>query len=165
MKINKPYWLGLVLLAVGSYAQIITTPEGQESAAPAAPSFNKDRLIPIEMPKFVSLRFGIDPLTLSIGPDGVTRYVMVAINATGTATAMYEGIRCPRWEVKTYARYGANGQWSSVSNPEWRSMNDQPSRHAMAFARQGACQNGAGVPSSVAAILNTLKNPGNEHER
>ncbi len=160
MKINKLCWLGLMLLAVGATAQTETAPERKEIDAPAAPSFNKERLIPIEMPRHITLRFGIDPLTLTIGPDGVVRYVMVAISPAGTLTALYEGIRCPNWEVKTYARYSASGQWSSVSNPEWRAMNDQPSRHARTFAKQGACQNGAAVPASVAEIINTLKNPG-----
>jgi hypothetical protein len=164
MKLNKLYWLVLVLAASGSYAQNIATSQSKESALPPVPSFNKDRLLSIEMPKFVSLRFGIDPLTLSISPDGIVRYVMVAINPAGTVTAMYEGIRCPSWEVKTYARFGADGQWSAVSNPEWHTMNDQPSRHAMAFARQGACQNGASAPASVTAILQILKNPGQYRE-
>ncbi len=132
---------------------------------PPVPVFNKDRLIGLEMPRYVTLRFGIDPLTLSIGPDGVVRYVVVAINSAGTLNAMYEGIRCPSWEVKTYARYSASGQWSTVSTPEWRAMNDQPSRHASAFARQGACQNGAETPSSVAVIVNTLKNPNQDRQR
>jgi hypothetical protein len=109
------------------------------------------------MPKHLSLRFGIDPQTLSISPDGIVSYVMVAINANGIASAMYEGIRCPTWEVKTYARSTTYGQWSVVNDAQWQAMNEQRSRHAMAFARQGACQSGAGVPASVAAIVKALK--------
>ena len=159
MKTNRLYCLGLLLLTLGAWAQSVATPDPAATDAPPVPAFSKDHLIPLEMPRYVSLRFGIDPLTLSIGPDGVVRYVVVVVNPSGTLNALYEGIRCQSWEVKTYARYSANGQWSSVSNPEWRALNEQPSRHAREFARQGACQNGSESPASVAIIVNTLKNP------
>ena len=69
------------------------------------------------------------------------RYVIVMQNATGNTSAVYEGIRCSSDEVKTYARLGTSGQWSLTANAEWKALNDNmPSRHALAFARQGACK-------------------------
>lgn len=166
MKLEKLFWLGLTLLALSTSAQVVTEPDWKETEAPPPPSFNKDKLIPIEMPKYVSLRFGVDPATLTITPDGIVRYVMVASNATGSISAMYEAIRCATGEVKTYARYAANGKWSSVQDPQWHGLNDNlPSKHALALARQGVCDGRSMAASSVDAIVNALKNPNQGQSR
>jgi hypothetical protein len=159
MKLENIFWLGLTLVAFSASAQVDTDPDWKESEAPLPPAFNKDQLIPLDMPRYVTLRFGVDPATLAITPDGIVRYVMVASNSTGSISAMYEGIRCATWEVKTYARYTANGQWSSVRDPQWQRLNDnQPSRHALALAKQGVCDSGSTNAHSVAAIVKALKN-------
>ena len=63
-------------------------------------------------------------------------------NATGSVSAlMYEGIVCASGQVKTYARAQAPPSWTAVTTPVWRDMSNLPSRHALAFARQGACDN------------------------
>ena len=92
--------------------------------------------VSIEMPPYVSMKFGIDPATLAITPDGIVRYVMVAVSPSGAVNAFYEGIRCATGEVKSYARANASGVWTIVKTPEWRRLNDnQPSKHALALAR------------------------------
>ena len=35
------------------------------------------------MPPYMSLKFGIDPGTITITPDGIVRYVVVASNRSG----------------------------------------------------------------------------------
>lgn len=161
MKIKKTYVLGLLLVTVGSAAQVFSDvdPDWKESDTPTPPAFSQNRLIPIDMPPYLSLRFGVDPQTISVHADGIVRYVMVASNASGAMNAMYEGLRCATGEVKTYARANANAQWSIVQNPEWQSLKgNQSSRHALAFARQGACE-GRTTGSSTDAIVKSLKNP------
>lgn len=160
MKLEKLFWLGLALLAISASGQVVIDPDWKETEVPPPPLFSKDKLVPIEMPKYVSLRFGVDPATVAIGPDGIVRYVVVAINATGSINAMYEGIRCATAEVKTYARYASNGQWSSVQDPQWRGLRENlPSKHAVAIASQGACVGRSATASSAAAIVNALKYP------
>jgi hypothetical protein len=160
MKLDKLIWLGLTLVVLSASAQLVTDPDWKETEVPPPPSFSTDRLIPIEMPKYVSLRLGVDPATFAITPDGIVRYVVVATNASGSVSAMYEGIRCASGEVKTYARYASSGQWSPVSDPQWRALNDnQPSRHALALARQGVCEGRAATANSAAAIVRALKYP------
>jgi hypothetical protein len=159
MKLDKFFWLGLTLLAFGAAAQVVADPDWKETETPPPPAFNKDKLIAIEMPNYVTLRLGVDPATLSIDPDGVVRYVVVASNATGSISAMYEGIRCASGEVKTYARYAPGGPWTSVQNPQWQGLNDNlPSKHAKALAKQGICDGRTIAGSSVAAIVDALKN-------
>lgn len=161
MKIEKIYALGLLLVALSSTAQVFSDvdPDWNESDAPTPPAFSQTRLIPIDMPTYFSLRFGVDPQTISVTADGIVRYVMVASNASGSMNAMFEGLRCATGEVKTYARANASGQWSIVQNPAWQSLKgNQSSRHALAFARQGACE-GRTAGSSAQSIANSLKNP------
>ena len=153
--------LALGLASNTSGQVFVEDPDWKEVDVPAAPAFNKDQLIPVTMPPYVTLRFGVDPATLTITADGVIRYVMVAQNSGGgTPSAMYEGIRCASGEFKTYSRFSASGQWTPVNNPQWRPLNDNnTSRHALALARQGACDGRSARARSVSAIVSALKNP------
>jgi len=151
--------LPLLLLANPGYAQLAAEdPDWQETEAPAPPAFSRDKLLPLDMPPYVSLQFGIDPATLVITPDGIVRYVVVARNAGGSINAMYEGIRCATGQVKTYARAGSDGVWKPLNEPQWRGLNDNhPSKHALAFARQGGCDGRSATPSSAADIVRAMK--------
>lgn len=156
-----PTLLGVLTLtlATGLQAQLAPEdPDWKESEAPTPPAFNTEKLLPLAMPPYVSLKFGIDPATLTIAPDGIVRYVVVARNATGSVTAMYEGIRCATGEVKTYARAGNSGVWSVVAEPQWRDLTDNlPSKHAWVFARQAACDGRAAAASNTADIVRALQ--------
>lgn len=148
---------GGVLLALAAQAQGLD-PDWKESEAPAPPAYSVGRLLPIDMPHYVSLRVGVDPQTLLITPDGIVRYVMMAVNSNGSVNAMYEGIRCATGEVKTYARHSGQGNWSMVKEPSWRPFTDNlPSKHAWIFARQGACDGRAMATGTVAEIIKNLK--------
>jgi hypothetical protein len=155
-------WVGTVLLlcAAGSWAQnTLDNPDWVEEQAPPPPAYSKANLIPITMPPYVSTQIGVDPSTVATGADGIVRYVVVMTNATGSSNASYEGIRCITDEVKTYARMGSSGQWSLVTNPQWKHVNDNmPSRHAHAIARQGACD--ARLAPRTSEVLNALKRNG-----
>jgi hypothetical protein len=115
--------------------------ESIDEVLPTPPSYSKDRLIPIEMPPYVTLKVGLDPKTIAIAADGVLRYVVVMQNASGSVTAAYEGIHCAKGEVKTYARVNSTGAWVFVTQPQWRSLaNNSGTRHAQAIAQQGGCE-------------------------
>ena len=161
MPIRKLLCLGLTVFAAGAFAALVEQdPDWKEVDVPAPPVFSKDKLVPIEMPPYVSMKFGVDPATLTLTRDGIVRYVMVATNASGSVSAMYEGIRCSAGEFKTYARLGSSGQWANVKEPQWRALDDNnTSRHALGLARQGACDGRAAAASSAAEIVWALKNP------
>ena len=135
--------------------------EWTEEQVPPPPVFSLDHLIALDMPQPVSLQIGVDPETISVGADGVVRYVIVMRNTSGSTNAVYEGLRCISDEVRTYARLGSSGQWSLIQNPVWKSVNDNmPSHHALAFARQGGCQDRlATSPQEIIRSLKTVKKP------
>ncbi|SDN47585.1 CNP1-like family protein [Polaromonas sp. JS666] len=131
----------------------------KEIETPPPPAFDIKKLITLEVSPNSQLVYGVDPATISISPkDGIVRYVMVASNASGARNVMYEGIRCSTGEFKTYARYSPDGKWTDVSKPEWRSLfENMPSKHALRFARAGACDSAAPA-TSVDTLVRRLKN-------
>jgi CNP1-like family len=135
----------------------LDNPDWKEEQAPPPPAFSKDALVKIDMPPHVSVKVGVDPNTVVVGSDGVVRYVVVMINASGSVNAAFEGIRCASDEVKTYARWSSAGTWAVLNDPPWKGINDNmPSKHAYAFARQGACD--SRIAANKETILSNLKN-------
>jgi len=161
MSLSLKYTLALCLALAANAVMCQTpveTPEWTEGTTPPPPAFSTKQLVPIEMPAYVSLKIGIDPETVTVGTDNVVRYVVVMQNGSGSVNAAYEGIQCTNGEVKTYARVsGVAGQWVNIEQPEWKSLTDNlPSRHAHAFAQQGACDAHT-VAGRAADIVRSLK--------
>jgi hypothetical protein len=147
-------------VCTGAFAQPNDAPEidPRDEPVPPPPAFSKDKLLALDMPVFMSLKFGIDPASISISPAKTVRYVLVATSASGAANVMYEGLRCEAGDFITYARQLPDGKWNLVKNPVWRPLNDiNTARHALAFARQGACEGRNATASSVADIVRALK--------
>lgn len=145
-------------------AQLIPDPEWKETEAPPPPAFNQDKLIDIDMPRYLSLKFGIDPATIKVTGDGVVRYVVVATNREGGGfNAFYEGLRCATDEYRTYARYSSGGAWEPTRDSEWKRISDRNSRYTQALASQGLCR-GHAPRASVGEMVRALKNPVREVE-
>ena len=150
-----------ILIAGQSYAQLVgLDPDWKEQETLPPATFQTDRLIPIEMPRYLTVKIGLDPDTLTISDDGIVRYVVVAMSDGASWTAMYEGIWCRTGQVKVYARFGSDSQWKTVERPQWMALSaNQPSTHALALARQGVCDGRSAAESSPAAIIRKLRQP------
>jgi len=148
-----------LLLAAAAHAQVPQIdPDWREAEAPPAPAFKLDGLIPLEIPGS-ALRFGVDPSTVSVGRDGIVRYVAVATSASGVVNALYEGIRCGTGEFKVYARHNPAGGWNVAKDSPWRPLQDQPvSRHTLLIAHTGACM-GHSPNRSATQIVRDLRAP------
>lgn len=132
--------------------------EWKETEAPPPPAFDVKRLVPIEMPPYMSLKFGVDPKTMLLTPDGVVRYVVVAHREAGNAiNAFYEAVRCATDEYKTYSRYDGTA-WSPVQNAEWKKIDDRNSIYTSELAKQSLCR-GAAPRMSVNDMVRELKRP------
>lgn len=133
-------------------------PEWKEADVPSPPPFDVAKLVTFDVSAGSSLVFGFDPATVTISRrDGVVRYVLVATSASGVKNILYEGLRCDTGEFKTYARYGTDGQWKPVADPQWRSMfGAMPSKHPLRLANAGGCDNRA-PPSSVTSMVSRIK--------
>jgi CNP1-like family len=132
-------------------------PDWKEAEVPAPPAFDLKRLVPLSMPVQSQLKWGVDPATVKISPDGVVRYVVVAQSSSGVVNAMYEGIRCNKAEFRRYARFNADSGWVKSSDSDWTSLRSSSgSRHPQVLAKEGLCD-GAALPSSVNEALRRLR--------
>lgn len=85
------------------------------------PAYPKDaNLIAFDAGPATPHHFFIDAPSLSIGSDGVVRYILVVKTAGGATNVTYEGIRCETREQKYYAVGQPTGSWTRARNPQWR---------------------------------------------
>lgn len=100
---------------------------------PAAPK--AENLLPFYVSATATQSFAIDAKSLSVGPDGVVRYTLVATSDAGARNISYEGIRCATYEKKLYAFGQADGTWSRSRRDKWEriSTNAANRQHAALF--------------------------------
>jgi hypothetical protein len=158
----EPIVAALAFMACAAHAQLGSeNPDWKEVEAPPPPALKLDGLIPLDIPGS-TLRFGVAPASITIGSDGIVRYVVVASSTTGAVNAIYEGIRCDTGQYKVYARHSPNSGWKPTKDADWRSLHEQKeqpmSRHTLIIARTGACiGHGANRPAS--RIAQGLRSP------
>lgn len=115
------------------------------------PAFPQDAdLIEFDISATTPNRFFIDGRTLSVGSDGVVRYVLVVKTAGGATNVSFEGIRCVSHETRLYATGRTDRTWSTSRVAEWRRIVDKPvNRQHEALWRSYFCR--VGVPIRDAA--------------
>ena len=150
----------LLLSACIARAQLAPVdPDWRETEAPPPPAIKVDGLIPLEIPRS-ALRFGVDPASVSLGSDGIVRYVVVAVSATGAVNALYEGLRCDSGEFKVYARGNLGSGWTLAKDSPWRTLHDaQSSSHTLLVARTGACVGHAPNRSAMQIVRDLRASP------
>jgi len=154
----EPCVAALAFVACTAHAQLGSeNPDWKEVEAPPPPALKLDGLIPIDVAGS-TLRFGVAPASISVGSDGIVRYVVVASSTTGAVNAMYEGIRCDTGQYKVYARHNPDSGWKPAKDAEWRSLQEAMSRHTLVIARTGACV-GHGVNRPASRIVQDLGAP------
>jgi hypothetical protein len=160
--------VAIVLLSLSGLpsAQVLnnTKPvdEFKEIDVGPAPSYSLMGLLPLEMiaPSTSALKYGLDPSALTIGSDGVVRYVVVAYSPGGSVNAFFEGLRCATGEVKTYARSTRLGQWSPATQAKWVLIDGSlPTRFAMHLSQRGVCDITRVAVKTVPQLIELLRNP------
>lgn len=134
------------------------TPEWKEIEAPPPPPLRTSGLLPMAVTG-TTMRFGVDPASVTVGTDGVVRYVVVATSPSGVVNAMYEGINCSSSQVKVYAYHNPDSGWQPATQPKWQPLRgNPPMRHSLSLAQSGACL-GDAPNGSAAQIVQDLKAP------
>jgi len=148
--------LALLLASGVAGAQLVPPdPDWQETDAPAPPPLRTQGLVPMDMGPGTDLRWGVDPASISIGPDRVVRYVVVGLGRGGAVNGLYEGVRCDTAEVRVYARHARDGDWVPA-RPEWKPLQGSAATlHSLVIARNGVCLGEApnGTPAQIARDL------------
>lgn len=89
-----------------------------------------ENLLPFYVSAATNNDFFVDGTSISVGSDGVVRYVLVVQSAGGARNVSFEGIRCETREYRDYAFGRPDGTWSKSRNENWRAIRDVPAnRH------------------------------------
>jgi len=119
-----------------------TAPESEQiDEAIVLPAYPKDTdLIEFYVGPAATNHFFIDGSSLSVGKDGIVRYVIVIKTAGGATNVAYEGIRCESREYRIYATGRADGTWAESRSAIWRLIeNKDINRHHAALNRDFLC--------------------------
>ena len=93
-----------------------------EVQLPAAPK--QENLLPFFVSAATDNQFFIDGSSLSVGSDGVVRYVMLVLSPQGGRNVTFEGMRCETRERRIYASGRLDGTWSKARKNEWVRIQD-----------------------------------------
>lgn len=94
--------------------------------------------------------FFVDLATLSVGQDGVIRYVLVVKSPRGAENVTFEGIRCATGERRLYAIAQGDGKWVASRNAAWERISfNTYNRAQAALAKEFFCD---GTTAPVATV-------------
>lgn len=125
-----------------------------EAKIPAYPK--PENLLPFEAVKTSGHRYFIDAQSLSLGEDGVVRYVLVIQTAGGATNVTFEGMRCDMRQQKYYAIGQKNGGWTRARDPQWRRIAGYgQSRHGTLYDEYFCADNK--LPATPRQIIHMLR--------
>lgn len=154
-------WLFALSLALASLAQASPDSDDDyesrswqelEVGLPAAPM--QENLLPLYVSAATSNQFFIDGASLSVGSDGVVRYVLLVQSPAGVRNVTFEGMRCETRERKIYASGRPDGSWSKSRKAEWvRILDAYTNRHHAALFLEYFCPIGVIVRDAEEARM------------
>ncbi|MGB4466821.1 MAG: CNP1-like family protein [Azovibrio sp.] len=132
-----------------------------EEIAVQLPPFPKDEnFLSFYVSPTATNRFFLDTESLSVGSDGVVRYVLLALSDSGVRNITFEGMRCQTREWRIYAVGRPDGGWSKARSNQWKPVREQVTnrQHAALFTDL-LCPDGV-IAFRVSDILRALKKEG-----
>ena len=145
--------------------QLLKDRDWRENAV-SLPEFPQaDRLVEFYVSAATSFRFFIDAKTLSIGDDGVIRYVLVARSPSGAQNVWFEGIRCKTGEYRQYANGRNDSSWAERRGADWVEIKiGAVNRQHQALRREYFCPQGQPIRSAAEGI-DALRRGGHPNAR
>ncbi len=81
----------------------------------------------------------LDKPSLVLDEDGVVRYTVVLVPASGVWNVSNEGLRCGEKQYRRYA-YGIDGSWQRLNNSSWRDVRGNgANRYRLILYKQYFC--------------------------
>lgn len=96
----------------------------EEVAVQFPPMPRQEDLVGFFVSSTTDNRFFVDSTSLSVGGDGVVRYVLVVLTGSGTRNVSFEGMRCESRERRLYAFGRSDGNWSKSRNGQWERIRE-----------------------------------------
>ena len=149
-------------IATGTAAQSPQMPKDNAGFEDEEPWQEQKEVEPPAFPKQENLReyyvgpattnnYFIDASTLSVGGDGIVRYVLVVLTSGGATNVSFEGINCKDLTWKHYATGRSDGTWvkSRAARAEWRPIENKPvNRHHASLSRDLFCPAGNAIDTA-----------------
>jgi hypothetical protein len=99
----------------------------QEAELPAYPV--KDNLLEVDAgTEGLQYTVYLDEPSLIKGDDGVVRYTVVLVSATGIRNVSHEGLHCGERKFRRYA-YGINDRWQPLTDSPWKPLRGKGANH------------------------------------
>jgi CNP1-like family len=121
---------------------------------PSSPP-NPKALISFYVSPRAIFKFAVDADSISIGKDGVTRYVVVMTNTSGEQQAQYEGIRCDSFQWRLYGTF-ENNAWRENPLSTWRDIQTHIANRYQAALAQGAFCSFTNQVKNITTVQNSL---------
>lgn len=140
--------------------------EWQEVDAPLPPPPQEASLQRFYVSAMADNVFQIDLASLSVGSDGVIRYVLVVQTPGGGRNVSFEGMRCETRERRLYAFGRPDGTWAMARSKQWAVVeNKVVNRHHAALMTEYFCPDGIAVRTAdeAVAVLRAGGRPGLKH--
>lgn len=133
-------------------------PSWQEGEFVLPPAPGSEGLIPFYVSETTANRFFVDSQSLTVGSDGVVRYVLVVLAGQGARNVTFEGMRCATRERRVYATGRTDGSWSAARRNEWSKVSEATAnRHHAALFQEYFCPDGVIVNGAAEARAALLK--------
>jgi hypothetical protein len=122
-----------------------------QAMLPAYP--RQENLLPFFVSAATDNLFYIDAPSISVGEDGVVRYVLMVKSPEGAVNVTFEGMRCATHEMKIYAFGRVEGNWSKARFGKWEQIHyaDRNRQHHVLYD-DFLCPSGLTVNSSEVAV-------------
>lgn len=155
-------WGALVVCAFHSgvlHAQLFSEPDPnwreEELSMPPPPS--ERALREFEVSRASSNQFLVDESSLTVGDDGVVRYVLVVRTQGGAQNVSFEGVRCATAEHRIYAFGRPDGKWVSSRREDWERIGGGNfNRPSAALAKDYFCD-GRSPPRNRDVVIRRLR--------
>lgn len=104
--------------------------------------------------------FKIDEDSITVGPDGAVRYLLLVETQGGARTVTFEGVHCASWRVRIYATGRDDGSWSTSRDSQWEPIrNNAYNRMRYALAAEHFCD-ALSPPRNREEVLRRLRTKG-----
>lgn len=87
--------------------------------------------------------FLVDAKSLSVGEDGVVRYVIVIKTSGGATNVSFEGVRCKTKERRLYALGRGDNSWARARTKDWADI--RPGSYQAILYKEYFCPRGVAL--------------------
>lgn len=149
----------------GALVYAATTDDDEEKpwveGAVQMPAFPEDKdLVAFTVGSVSDRQYFIDASTVSVGNDGVVRFVLIVLSSAGARNVSFEGMRCATAERRSYAFGRPDRTWSIARGNKWLKIQGSTNNHYVELFSAYFCKIGAPVLATDDDVRRVLKSGG-----